>query len=265
MLADTRKELLADLEHALEYRFTHLELLNQALTHKSYVHEQREPVQHNERLEFLGDAVLELVISDYCYGRFVQLAEGELSKIRASLVNEGNLARLARRLNLGTYLLVGRGEELTGGRAKTSLLADTFEALLAAVYLDGSLNAVYRVVMRCFQEDLNNIFDEGHKDYKSELQEYTQEKFGCVPTYIVVRERGPDHDKVFEVELTIRGQLQGLGTGKSKKEAEQAAARKVLGTFVERERTLQINSTVEPTAGTTAGDALITEDHSHHP
>jgi ribonuclease-3 len=256
MLADARKELLADLERALEYRFTQLELLNQALTHKSYVHEQREPAQHNERLEFLGDAVLELVISDYCYGRFVQLAEGELSKIRASLVNEGNLARLARRLDLGTYLLVGRGEELTGGRAKTSLLADTFEALLAAIYLDGSLDAVYQVVMRCFQDDLKNIFDEGHKDYKSDLQEFTQEKFGCVPTYVVVRERGPDHDKVFEVELTIRGQLQGLGTGKSKKEAEQAAARFVLGALMERERALQAHSTVEPAAEDGCGTCL---------
>jgi ribonuclease-3 len=245
MLDDARKELLADLEGILDYRFHQLELLNQALTHKSYVHEQREPAQHNERLEFLGDAVLGLVISDYCYGRFTQLAEGELSKLRAALVNEGNLARIARRHDLGTYLLVGRGEELTGGRAKTSLLADTFEALLAAVYLDSSVDDVYRVVLRCFEEELKNLLDEGHKDYKSELQEYTQEKFGCVPTYVVVRERGPDHEKVFEVELTIRGQLQGLGAGKSKKEAEQAAARKVLEAFTERERELLTNSTVD--------------------
>jgi len=261
MLSDTRRELLADLERILDYHFQQLELLNQALTHKSYVHEQRESVQHNERLEFLGDAVLGLVISDYCYGRFAQLAEGELSKIRASLVNEGNLARIARRLNLGMYLLVGRGEELTGGRTKTSLLADTLEALLAAIYLDGSLNAVYQVVLRCFQDDLKNIFDEGHKDYKSELQEYTQEKFGCVPMYTVVRERGPDHEKIFEVELTVRGQLQGLGAGKSKKEAEQAAARKVLGAFIERERGLHASSPVEPAEQTTSGGALASEEH----
>jgi ribonuclease III len=246
MFADARKELLADLERALDYRFRQLDLLNQALTHKSYVHEQREHGQHNERLEFLGDAVLGLVISDYCYTRFTELTEGELSKLRASLVNEGNLARIARRLGLGTYLLVGRGEELTGGRAKSSLLANTFEALLAAIYLDGSLDNVYQVVLRCFQEDLQTILDEGHKDYKSELQEYTQEKFACVPTYMVVRERGPDHEKVFEVELAIRGQLQSLGTGKSKKEAEQAAARKVLEAFIERERALLTDSTVNP-------------------
>ena len=246
MFADARKELLADLERALDYRFRQLDLLNQALTHKSYVHEQREHGQHNERLEFLGDAVLGLVISDYCYTRFTELTEGELSKLRASLVNEGNLARIARRLGLGTYLLVGRGEELTGGRAKSSLLANTFEALLAAIYLDGSLDDVYQVVLRCFQEDLQTILDEGHKDYKSELQEYTQEKFACVPTYMVVRERGPDHEKVFEVELAIRGQLHSLGTGKSKKEAEQAAARKVLEAFIERERALLTDSTVNP-------------------
>jgi ribonuclease-3 len=228
MLADARKEHLVELEQALDYRFHRVALLNQALTHKSYVYEQREPAQHNERLEFLGDAVLGLVIGDYCYGRFAELAEGELSKLRASLVNEANLARIARRLQLGSYLLVGRGEELTGGRTKASLLADTFEAVLAAIYLDSSLQEVYQVVLRCFQEDLESILNQGHKDYKSDLQEYTQEKFGCVPTYIVVREHGPDHDKVFEVELAIRGQLRGFGAGKSKKEAEQAAARKVL-------------------------------------
>jgi ribonuclease-3 len=243
MVADARQEILADLERTLGYHFHRLELLNQALTHKSYVHEQREPAQHNARLEFLGDAILGAVISDYCYSRFPALAEGELSKLRASLVNEGNLARIARRLDLGTYLLVGRGEELTGGRAKASLLADTLEALIAAVYLDSSLNEVYRVVLRCFQEDLKTILDEGYKDYKSELQEYTQEKFGCVPTYAIVRERGPDHDKVFEVELAVRGQLQGIGAGKSKKEAEQAAARHVLEAFIQRE--LLTNSSLD--------------------
>ena len=244
MLADARTEQLAELERALGYRFQRVELLNQALTHKSYVHEQREPAQHNERLEFLGDAVLGLVISDYCYGRFADLTEGELSKLRASLVNDGNLARIARRLELGSYLLVGRGEELTGGRAKASLLADTFEAVLAAIYLDSSLGDVYQVVLQCFQEDLATIFHVGYKDYKSELQEYTQGKFGCVPTYSVVRERGPDHEKVFEVEIAIRRQLQGWGAGKSKKEAEQEAARKVLEALSEGE--LLTNSTVEP-------------------
>jgi ribonuclease III len=228
MLTDARKEQLTRLEWALGYRFQRLELLNQALTHKSYVHEQREPGQHNERLEFLGDAVLGLVISNHCYGRFVHLAEGELSKLRASLVNDGNLASIARRLDLGAFLLVGRGEEQTGGRAKASLLAATFEAVLAAIYLDSSLAEVHQVVLHCFQEDLDTVLNEGYKDYKSELQEYTQEKFSCVPTYTVVRERGPDHDKVFEVEIAIRRQTRGLGTGKSKKEAEQEAARKVL-------------------------------------
>lgn len=235
MLDDERKARLAALEQALSYSFTNVELLNQALTHKSYVHEQREPVQHNERLEFLGDAVLGLVISDYCYAEFAKLPEGELSKLRASLVNESNLARVARRLALGSYLLVGRGEELTGGRAKASLLADTLEAVLAAIYLDSSLQDAYQVVLRCFGTELSTALSEGHKDYKSELQEYTQEKFGCVPTYTVVREHGPDHDKVFEVELAIRGRLQGFGTGKSKKEAEQTAARNVFVSFTERE------------------------------
>jgi len=244
MLTDARQEQLAKLERALGYRFQRMELLNQALTHKSYVHEQREPGQHNERLEFLGDAVLGLVISNHCYGRFAHLAEGELSKLRASLVNDGNLARIARRLDLGDFLLVGRGEEQTGGRAKASLLADTFEAVLAAIYLDSSLAEVHQVVLGCFQEDLDTVLNQGYKDYKSELQEYTQEKFGCVPTYSVVRERGPDHDKVFEVEIVIRRQPQGLGTGKSKKEAEQEAARRVLVALNDRE--LLTNPTGDP-------------------
>jgi ribonuclease-3 len=228
MLGEVRKEQLGELQQALGYRFDCSELLNQALTHKSFVHEQREPVQHNERLEFLGDAVLGLVISEYCYKKFPDLAEGELSKLRASLVNDGNLARIARRLELGSYLLVGRGEEITGGRAKVSLLAATFEAVLAAIYLDSSLDDVSQVILQCFEEDLHTVLQEGYRDFKSELQEYTQEKFGCVPTYAVVRECGPDHEKMFEVELAIRHQFQGLGAGKSKKEAEQDAARKVL-------------------------------------
>jgi ribonuclease-3 len=235
MLAEARREQLTGLERVLGYRFQRPELLNQALTHKSYVHEQREPAHHNERLEFLGDAVLGLVISDYCYQRFAGIAEGELSKLRASLVNDVNLARIARRLELGAYLLIGRGEELTGGRGKPSLLADTFEAVLAAVYLDSSLGDVYQVALQCFQDDLVSLLQEGYKDYKSELQEYTQEKFGCVPTYIVVRERGPDHEKVFEVEIAILGRILGVGAGKSKKEAEQEAARKVIEALNERE------------------------------
>jgi ribonuclease-3 len=235
MLADERKAQLVRLQDTLGYHFTRLELLNQALTHKSYVHERREPIQHNERLEFLGDAVLGLVVSDYCYVKFVARSEGELSKLRASLVNEHNLARIARRLHLGDYLLVGRGEEITGGRTKSSLLADTLEAVLGAVYLDSALAEVYRVVQWCFPDELETVLSTGLKDYKSELQEYTQEKFGCVPSYTVVRQYGPDHAKTFEVELVIRGRLQGVGSGKSKKEAEQSAARQVLEVFNQRE------------------------------
>jgi len=231
MLADERTAELTKLELALGYRFRRLDLLNQALTHKSVVHERSVCTQHNERLEFLGDAVLELVISDYCFTRFPGSAEGELSKLRAALVNEGNLARIARRLDLGSYLLLGRGEEHTRGRAKPSLLADTLEAIIAAVYLDGTLEDVYHVVVRCFLEELETIRNDGHMDYKSDLQEYTQEKFGCVPLYTVVREYGPDHEKVFEVQLAIRHHVQGVGIGKSKKEAEQAAARQVLEHF----------------------------------
>jgi ribonuclease III len=235
MLAGERQAQLTSLEEALSYSFNRLELLNQALTHKSFVHEQHPELEHNERLEFLGDVVLGLVISDYCFMKFADRAEGELSKLRAALVNEAHLAKIARRLELGNYLLLGRGEEHTGGRDKPSLLADTLEAVIAAIYLDSSLADVYRVVIRAFQAELQSVLNDASTDYKSELQEFTQEKFGCIPSYIVVREYGPDHEKVFEVELTIGGRLQGMGAGKSKKEAEQAAARQVLEYLTERE------------------------------
>lgn len=235
MLADERREQLSKLELALSYCFNQRELLNQALTHKSFTHGRGSCAQHNERMEFLGDAVLGLVISDYCFTKFADRPEGDLSKLRASLVNEGNLARIGRRLELGNYLLLGRGEELTGGREKPSLLADTLEAVIAAIYLDSSLGNVYQAIVRCFQEELETVLSDAHTDYKSELQEYTQEQFGCVPLYTVVREYGPDHEKVFEVELAIRCHLQGRGVGKSKKEAEQAAARQVMDHFMGQE------------------------------
>jgi ribonuclease-3 len=223
---------LSELECVLGYRFARLDLLNQALTHKSFIHERRADLPDNERMEFLGDAVLGLVISDYLYARFPDRAEGDLSKLRAALVNEANLTRISRRLDLGNYLLLGRGEENTGGREKPSLLADTLEAVIAAIYLDSCLVEVSRVILRCFREEIESVLTDVHRDYKSDLQEYTLEKFGCIPGYLVIREYGPDHEKVFQVELSIRGCPQGSGVGKSKKEAEQAAARRVIESFI---------------------------------
>lgn len=221
------------IQETLGYRFTRLELLDEALTHKSYVNEQRaKPRRHNERLEFLGDAVLSLVISEYLAGRFPQLTEGALSKLKAKLVSEASLARAARRLRLGALLRLGRGEELSRGREKHSLLADAVEAVIAAVYVDGGLEASRHFTLRVLGDELSQI--EAHElrpgvdDYKTQFQEWCQKRFETLPRYVIARESGPDHQKTFEVELTVNGTVVGIGKGHSKKEAEQMAAKQAL-------------------------------------
>lgn len=222
------KDLKA-LQDALGYGFKDENLLRQALTHKSYLNEAPSPAGDNERLEFLGDAVLDLVISEHLLRNYPETAEGRLSKMRARVVSEAGLSRVARRLELGRYLLLGRGEERSRGRAKSSLLANALEAILAAIYLEGGLEAVTRTVTAIFREDLEALLDEAASaDYKTALQELCQRDFEELPAYRVLRESGPDHEKVFEVELSIQGRVWGGGTGRSKKEAEQKAAREVL-------------------------------------
>ncbi len=224
-----RQEQLARLQESLQYRFRELWLLNKALTHKSYVNENTEPLKNNERFEFLGDAVLDLMVSDYLVRTFEDYPEGRLSKIRAAVVNETCLAKLARKLNLGDYLLLGKGEILSGGRDKNSLLANAYEALVGAVYRDSSLETTVRVLMPHLEQEILNVRENSlFQDFKSQLQEMTQVKMGCIPSYRVVREQGPDHDKIFEVEVVFLKQTRGNGKGKSKKEAEQAAARQAL-------------------------------------
>ncbi len=221
------------IQETLGYRFTRLELLDEALTHKSHVNEQRaKPRRHNERLEFLGDAVLSLVISEYLAGRFPQLTEGALSKLKAKLVSEASLARAARRLQLGSLLRLGRGEELSKGREKHSLLADAVEAVIAAVYLDGGLDASRRFTLHALGEELTQIEAQeirpGVDDYKTQFQEWCQKRFETLPRYVIARESGPDHHKTFEVELMVNGEVVGVGRGHSKKEAEQMAAKQAL-------------------------------------
>ena len=201
-----------------------------ALTHKSYFNEHREEgLQDNERLEFLGDAVVDLAISHRLMERFPNASEGELSKLRALIVNEEGLARIARALNLGELLLLGRGEELTGGRDKPSVLADALEAVLGAVYLGSGMEAMMALVDRHFLEALEGVA-EGRSglDYKTKLQEDVQNRLKVSPRYRVVSEVGPDHEKTFEVEVSIGAELYARATGRSKKEAEQAAARATL-------------------------------------
>lgn len=223
-----------DAQQSIGYRFRQPQLLDEALTHKSHVNETKSKEQrHNERLEFLGDAVLSLIISDHLAGTCPDAPEGELSKLKARLVSEITLAAVARDLRLGALLRLGRGEELTQGREKNSLLANALEALIAAVYLDGGLEAARTFTLRAFAPALSQAL-EGQGDligdHKTQLQERCQKRFEALPQYVVVRESGPDHQKTFEVQVLIQGDVAGVGIGRTKKEAEQMAAKQALGT-----------------------------------
>jgi len=223
----------AELQEKLGYRFTDAGLLQQALTHKSYANENRSAgVTHNERFEFLGDTVLDFVISDYIMRVCPDSPEGRLSKLRSVSVSEANLSRIARGLGLGEYLLLGRGADQTGGRNKSSLLANAVEAVIAAVYLDGGLEPARSLILKLFGEDVKKLADDGlSHDSKTDLQELCQSRFGELPRYEVINESGPDHMKVFEVEITAAGKVIGRGSGRSKKEAEQTAAGAALETL----------------------------------
>ncbi|MDQ7033078.1 MAG: ribonuclease III [Desulfonauticus sp.] len=225
---------------ALSYNFKKLELFKQAITHTSYANERG--TYHNERLEFLGDAVLELAISEILYFKFPQAEEGKLTKARAFLVNETSLAQIARRLKLGEVILLGKGEESQGGRTKNSILADTLEAILGAIYLDSqSFKEVKRVINCLFgpliPSNLNKLKEK--KDYKTLLQEYTQEHFGDRPVYTLIKSTGPDHAKIFHVKVTIPRvpPLEITTQGYSIKGAEQKAAQKALSILHQTEPT----------------------------
>ena len=206
------------------------ELLGHALVHRSFANECAcAPIKDNERLEFLGDAVLDLCVSDLLMRHFPNDSEGRLSKRRAACVNERTLAEIAKRFRLGEYLLLGKGEELSGGRSKPSLLADAFEAVVAAIYMDGGFENASAFVQRLFTDLVEKgLQDILYKDYKTLLQETSQVRFREAPKYSVVQESGPDHDKTFEVRLDVSGHATTTGLGKSRKEAEQEAARKAL-------------------------------------
>jgi ribonuclease III len=217
-------EARAAIERALDYRFLRAERLELALTHRS----SNPDGINNETLEFLGDAVLALAMSDLLMTHFPAAREGELSKIRAALVNAEVLARKARELDLGRWLQVGKGEERSGGRAKESILAAAYEALLGAVYLDSGFEPTRGIVAGHFTADVAAHATVGFQDHKTRLQELTQRLFRETPLYVLVAERGPDHDKIFDLELRIGGRVYGAGSGRSKKHAEQAAAEAAL-------------------------------------
>ena len=224
------------LETRLAYPFKNKSLIVEALSHSSYVNEQNRPeLRDNERMEFLGDAVLNLAVGHLLMERFPDLDEGHLSRFRANLVNESQVARLARSLNLGAHLLLGKGEERFGGREKQSILADAAEALIAAVYLDAGYDTAFRVIQTHLSDALDSITaPAANYDYKSRLQEMAQATQGQMPVYRVIRESGPDHDKTFHVEVDI-SDTHAEGVGKSKKMAEQDAARQALDLLEEGE------------------------------
>jgi ribonuclease III len=219
------------LEHHLGLTLPDRALALAAITHKSYVNEHRDEVglRDNERLEFLGDAVIDLAVSHRLMARFPGAREGELSKMRAAVVDEQGLSEMARALALGELLRLGRGEELTGGRQKASLLADAMEAVIAAVFLQSGLPPVLQIVDRFLQDAFARAAAGTlDRDYKTQLQELSQNRFRATPRYRVIAERGPDHSKTFEIETDLRGEVLGRGEGRSKKDAEQAAAKLAL-------------------------------------
>lgn len=216
------------LQQKLGYKFNNIKLLENALCHSSYANEVRNGKTSNERLEFLGDSVLSVIVADYLFKNFKNTPEGELTKLRASLVCEKSLCAFSRQIDLGKFLKLGKGEDHNGGRKRDSILADAFEAVLAAIYLDGGMEVAREFVLRFVETELNNKDDEVFKDYKTALQEIIQRNPEESVSYILKGESGPDHDKVFEVEVHLNSNVIGKGKGKNKKQAEQIAAKQAL-------------------------------------
>ena len=215
---------MKSLEEKLGYTFQNRELLENALTHSSCANESRGKLQSNERLEFLGDSILGMVVADYLYRHHPDLPEGELTRTRAALVCEESLVEVARELNLGAYLRLGKGEEAGGGRERPSIRADAVEAVLAAVYLDGGIGSARKIIQRyILSREVAGLTKP--RDYKTALQELVQRESGQILRYRLTGEEGPDHDKRFFVEVDLSGSPVGSGTGRSKKEAEQMAAK----------------------------------------
>lgn len=221
--------MLQQLQRDIPYQFSQVKLLEEAMTHSSFANEQQSGVPHNERLEFLGDAVLELCVSQALYRRFPETREGELTAMRSRLVNQESLARIARDINIDKCIVLGKGEESQGGRDRDSLLSDAFEALLGAVFLDGGFGKSVEVVERLFTTHWpSRTAKVKSKDAKSRLQELTQQLFKDRPVYLLVGSAGPEHDKVFTVRLELPDKRFFSAEGSSVKRAEQTAAQKAL-------------------------------------
>ena len=218
-----------ELQDKIGYHFNDLSLLKEALTHSSFANEHRaQHIKYNERLEFLGDAVLSIVVSDYIFKNCPELPEGELTKLRASLVCEKSLYEFAKRIDLGNYLLLSKGERNNGGADRPSILSDAFEALIAAIYIDGGMKSASKHILNFVVPEIKNTKKKRINDYKTTLQEIIQKNPGEQLEYVLVDESGPDHNKHFVVEVHLNSNVIGKGGGRSKKEAEQQAAREAL-------------------------------------
>jgi ribonuclease-3 len=228
------KTKLAAIEELLGYAFDNRELLAQAFIHRSFINEYREgPLQHNERLEFLGDSVLGLTVADYLYHRLPDYPEGQLSQIRSRLVDATSCAQYLQKLSLGEFILLGKGERMTEGQTKPSILADVFEALLGAIYLDAGLATTKSFLLLHFESLFESAIGSPPRNYKAELQDFSQKRFQKTPIYKIIEETGPEHAKIFHVLVFINDEEAGSGTGSSKKEAEQRAAFDALSKVVQ--------------------------------
>ena len=220
--------MIKDLETAIGYRFRNITLLQNALTHSSYANERwHNSLMSNERLEFLGDSILGMVVAEYLYRSFPDRPEGELTRMRADMVCEKTLASVAARIDLGRHLMLGNGEEQGGGRSRDSILADAVESVIAASFLDGGMEAAKAFIQKFILVEVP-VKKLHNADYKTALQELVQQKKNQTLTYALVGESGPDHDKRFEVEVSLNGKVVGVGSGSSKKRAEQMAAQAAL-------------------------------------
>jgi len=224
-----RYRQLDRLSSSIDVKFKNKSLLNRALIHRSFVNEIGSTVKDNERLEYLGDSVLALVVNEYLFKHYEDYKEGNLAKIKSAVVSEKTLTEVARKLNLGSYILMGKGEELSGGRERPSILANTLKALIGAIYLDSGLKNCRKFILNLLKNDIERIDNLTYlRDPKTTLQEYVQKKYKSRPEYLVIEEKGPDHSKTFTVMLVINGKDVRTGSGASKRKAEMDAAMKVL-------------------------------------
>ena len=233
---ETHRKNIPLIEEKIGYVFENKELLSLAFIHRSFVNEHKSQVQaHNERLEFLGDSVLGLVTADFLYHRLPSYPEGPLSQLRSRLVDAHACAYYLQKLELQDFILLGRGEALSDGKAKVSILADAFEALIGAVFIDGGASVAKSFLLSHFEEDMEAVIGSPSRNFKAELQDYAQKKYKQAPIYKVAQETGPDHAKVFHVLVIVDGKEVGVGLGESKKQAEQQAAFDALSKLVNHE------------------------------